>query len=176
MQPSIETLQPKSLVGMRQKMSLAANTTAELWRRFMPRRREVQSRVTNEYISMQVYSGPGDDEFNPETEFEKWAAVEVANHDSMPDGMESYALTRGQYAVFVHEGPASAAPETMRHIFAVWLPNSGYELDAREHFEVLPESYDPRDPQAREEVWIPIRQVLPHDACRSQLPVGDAGP
>jgi len=157
MQPRLEILQPKILVGMQQKMSLAADATAELWRRFMPRRGEVKNRVTDEYISMQVYSGPGDKEFNPETEIEKWAAVEVANHDSVPDGMESYALTDGQYAIFVHEGPASAAPVTMQHIFAVWLPNSGYELDAREHFEVLPEGYDPRDPQAREEVWIPIR-------------------
>ena len=144
-------------MGIRQQMSLVENLTAQLWRSFMPRRHEVKNRGTNEYISMQVYSATGGQLFSPTTVFEKWAAVEVLNHDSVPDGMESYSLRGGQYAVFVHNGPASAAPKTMQHIFGTWLPDSAYELDDREHFEILPEGYDPLDPHAREEVWIPIR-------------------
>ena len=157
MKPKIETIQARKLVGIRQRMSLAENLTAQLWRSFMPRRHEVKSRATNEYMSMQVYSATGGQIFSPTTVFEKWAVVEVLAHDLVPDGMESYTLAGGQYAVFVHNGPASAAPKTMQHIFGTWLPYSGYELDNREHFEILPEGYDPLDQRAREEVWIPIR-------------------
>jgi AraC family transcriptional regulator len=123
MQPRIETMHARKLVGIRQEMSLAENRTAQLWRSFMPRRHEVKNRITNEYISI----------------------------------MESYSLPGGQYAVFIHNGPASAAPKTMQHIFGTWLPASEYELDSREHFEILPEGYDPFDKHAQEEVWIPIR-------------------
>jgi len=157
MQQRIDTIQAKKLVGIHQQMSLAEDLTAQLWRNFMPRRHEVENRATNEFISMQVYSETGGPLFASTTVFEKWAVVEVLTHDSAPDGMESYSLRGGKYAVFIHKGAASAAPKTIQHIFGSWLPHSRYELDDREHFEILPEGYDPLDPQAREEVWIPIR-------------------
>ncbi len=156
MESRIEALEPKKLVGIHKTMSLADNKTSELWRQFMPRRLEVKERTTSEYISMQVYSGQ-DKLFNPSVLFEKWAAVEVINHEDIPDGMGPYFLDGGKYAVFIHEGPASAAPATMGYIFGRWLPESEYELDNREHFEVLPEGYSPVDPNAREEVWVPIK-------------------
>jgi len=140
-------------------MSLAEDTTAKLWQRFMPRRGEVSNRVADEYVSLQVHDGRAAEFFTPESMFDKWALVEVSADDEIPDGMESYAMNGGLYAVFIHEGPASTAPETMRFIFSEWLQKPEYELDAREHFEVLPEGYDPQDPEAREEVWIPIRQT-----------------
>jgi AraC family transcriptional regulator len=37
------------------------------------------------------------------------------------------------------------------------LPNSAYELDDREHFELLGEKYKNNDPNSEEEIWIPIR-------------------
>ncbi len=157
MQPRIESMQARKLVGIRQQMSLAENQTAQLWRSFMPRRHDIKNRATDEYISMQIYAASADQLFSPQSVFEKWAVVEVLAHDSVPDGMESYSLPGGQYAVFVHKGPASDAPKLMQYIFGEWLPNSVYELDDREHFEVLPEGYDPFDQHAQEEVWIPVR-------------------
>ncbi len=137
-------------------MSLAADTTPELWRTFMPRRYEVEGRTRDDYWCLRIYDALGPDMFAPATELEKWAAVTVRSHDSIPQGMEAYTLQGGRYAVFEHRGPASTFPDTMRHIFASWLPASGYELDHREHFEVLEEGYDPTDPDAREEIWVPI--------------------
>lgn len=37
MEPRIETLEPKKLIGMRLKMTLVNDKTAALWQRFMPR-------------------------------------------------------------------------------------------------------------------------------------------
>ncbi len=96
--------------------------------------------------------------FLPDSRFEKWAVVEVSSFTGVPYGMETYELQGGKYAVFVHHGPARAVAGTFQYIFSEWLPNSGYELDNREHFEKLPEGYDPMDLAAREEIWIPIKE------------------
>lgn len=106
---------------------------------------------------MQVYPTSGSGPPSPDALFAKWAAVEVTNLDEIPEGMKSYIIEGGKYAVFVHHGPAIAFPRTMAFIFQQWFPNSGYVVDSREHFEILEEGYSPTDPDATEEIWIPIR-------------------
>ena len=125
----------------------------------MPRRGEIINRATNDYVSVQVYDPAAGDPPSPATLFEKWALVEVSAADSMPDGMRQYSLTGGKFAVFLHKGPASDYAKSMQYIVGEWLPNSGSELDQRKHFEILPQGYDPVDPDAKEEIWIPIRQI-----------------
>ena len=154
--PRIVELAPKWIVGMRETMTLATDATPQLWQRFMPRRFEVEHRTSDEYISLRIYAGTGVEMFAPDTEYEKWAAVEVAEPGILPKGMARHRLDGGTYAVFRHTGPASAAPATFTHIFGVWLPPSGYMLADREHFEVLPEGYDPMDPDAEEDIWVPV--------------------
>ena len=160
MEPRIENVGPKVLVGLHREMTLVEDATHELWRAFMPRRHEIQGRTTNEYISMQVYPRPGASALDPSTTFTKWAVVEVTEAENLPPGMRAYTLQGGVYAVFLHRGPASAFLPTFQYIFGEWLPRSGYELDPREHFEVLPEGYDPRDSDASEQVYVPVRR--PH--------------
>ncbi len=150
-------IEPKILLGMSQRMTLSDNQTKSLWKRFMPRRGEVLNRATNDYVSMQVYDPAAGAWFLPTTVFEKWAVVEVRSCDSIPEGMRRYDLAGGEYAVFEHKGPASDYPDSIRFIFGQWLPESDYELDQREQFEILPEEYDPVDAEAEEEIWIPIR-------------------
>jgi len=160
--PRIEVIAEKKLVGIGAKMSLAEDSTTQLWRNLMPRRGEIRNRVSSDYISMRVYGDAGmtlDEMFAPGTVFEKWAAVEVADCDSIPEGMASCSVSAGMYAVFLHKGPARTFPQTMRYIFGTWLPASGCELDDREHFEVIPEGWDALDEQGQEEIWIPIRRV-----------------
>ena len=106
---------------------------------------------------MQIYPGGPGQLDDPLARFTKWAAVEVDDAVHPPEGMDSYRIRPGTYAVFDHTGPASD-PSIFEYIFAEWLPGSrSYQLDDREHFELLPPDYDPRDPNAREEIWIPIR-------------------
>ena len=51
MQPRIETLTERKLIGKRITMSLSNNKTGELWRIFMPRRREISNKLTSEMFS-----------------------------------------------------------------------------------------------------------------------------
>jgi AraC family transcriptional regulator len=156
MTPRIETLREKKLVGKRLIMNLADNKTGELWKSFMPGRREITNNLTSEMISMQVYKPAHFTNFNPANEFEKWATVEVADFDKIPTDMEGFTLTGGLYAVFDYKG-SSIDDRIYQYIFATWLPNSNYELDDRPHFEVLGEKYKNNDQSSEEEIWIPIK-------------------
>ena len=155
--PRLETLEEKKLVGMWRKMTFADHRVRELWRTFRPRVSEVRHRLSRDFISMKVFEEPVDGAPGPDTVFEQWAAVEVDRIDDVPEGMDGYTLPGGIYAVFTHEGPASAFARTTRYIFGSWLPSSEYTLDDRPQFEVMGEDYRPDDPDAEEEFWIPVR-------------------
>ncbi|NII26814.1 GyrI-like domain-containing protein [Pseudoflavitalea sp. X16] len=156
MTPAIKTISEKKLVGNRLPMSLANNKTAELWKGFTPRRKEITNNLTTDLISMQVYPATYFASFIPTNEFEKWATVEVADFDKIPTGMEAFILPGGLYAVFDYKGSAND-PGIFQYIFTTWLPNSNYTLDNRPHFEVLGEKYKGNDPTSEEEIWIPIK-------------------
>ncbi|GGD43712.1 hypothetical protein GCM10011514_04540 [Emticicia aquatilis] len=156
--PVINILAPKTLIGKKLEMSYMNNRTGELWCSFMPRRKEIHNQIGSELYSMQIYNGIFDfRNFNPNDTFTKWAAVEVSDFEQIPENMEHYTLKGGLYAVFTHKGPASAFMPTFQYIFEEWLPNSAYEVDDREHFELLGEKYKNESPDSEEEIWIPIK-------------------
>ena len=157
MEPGIEILTEKKLVGKHIEMSFSNNKTGELWRSFMPKRREIGNTIGTELYSIEVYGNHFFSNFNLETEFEKWAAVEVTDFETVPEEMETITLPCGLYAVFLHKGAASEGPETYQYIFETWLPESDFILDDRPHFAVMGEKYKNEDPDSEEEIWIPIR-------------------
>ena len=154
MQPQIKTIGPKKLLGVCRVMSLAENQTGELWRSFMPRLKEIETRIGTDLFSLQVYDEDYFQQFSPMNEFEKWALVEVRNFSQFPEEMEPFELPGGLYAVFQHKGMGT---EIFQHIFGVWLPNSEFQLDDRPHFEVLGEKYKQDSPDSEEEIWVPVK-------------------
>lgn len=156
MKPRIDTVSEKKLVGLRLIMSIVDNKTGELWKGFIPRRKEITNNLTTDLISISIYKPTYFAHFNPTNEFEKWAAVEVADFDNVPDDLETFVLPGGLYAVFDYKG-LSTDNSIFRYIFGTWLPNSDYSLDDRPHFEVLGQKYRNNDPESEEEIWIPIK-------------------
>ncbi|MEI6947183.1 GyrI-like domain-containing protein [Paraflavisolibacter sp. H34] len=159
--PRLEQLSPKKLVGKRARMSFAANTTVDLWKSFMPRRKEVANAAGPELYSVEVYPPHFFSPFDPAAAFEKWAGVAVAEGAAVPEGMEALDLPAGLYAVFVYQGTDAAAADFYRYIFTGWLPSSGYELDDRPHFALMGAKYKRESPDSEEEIWIPVRGLGP---------------
>ena len=155
MHPQFVTIEPKKLLGICLEMSLSENLTGELWRSFMPRLKEIETRVGNHLYSLQVYDEDYFQQFSPTREFEKWALAEVKNFSVIPDEMEPFELPGGLYAVFQHKGMGT---EIFQYIFSEWLPKSGYLPDNRPHFEVLGEKYKQGSPDSEEEIWIPVKE------------------
>jgi AraC family transcriptional regulator len=156
MTPRIETINEKKLVGIHLKMSFANYKVGELWRSFSPRRKEITNNLTGDLISLVIYKPTHFADFRPTNEFERWATVEVSDFDKVPNGMETFVLPSGLYAVFEYKG-SSKDPSIFQYIFGTWLPSSDYILDDRPHFEVLGDKYKNDDPYSEEEIWLPIQ-------------------
>ena len=158
MEVRIKKLSETRLAGRSIEMSISMDRTRELWSSFMPLLGRIDHRLGTDLYNVQFYS----EDFykngvDPSRKFVKWAAAAVEEENMVPDGLELLVLPEGLYAVYEHIGPASDFPNTLQFFYGQWLPNSNYRLDHRAHFEILPENYRPDDPEAREEVWIPIR-------------------
>lgn len=156
MTPRIETSAEKKLVGKRLTMSFANYKIGELWRSFIPRRYEITNNLTKDLISLVVYKAAHFADFKSTNEFDKWATVEVSDFDSVPPEMDTFVLPGGLYAIFDYKG-LNTDNSIFQYILETWLPNSGYVLDNRPHFEVLGDKYKNNDPTSEEEIWIPIR-------------------
>lgn len=160
--PSIVELKKRLLVGMQSRTSIENDTTANLWKRFKPRVKEIKHRSNNWFYSVQVYDHIFNmNDFTPQTQWHKWAAVEVDAFHTIPEGMEMLRLSRGKYAVFIHRGPVDTFHKTLDFIYRAWLPDSDFLPDKREHFEILGDRYLGIDnPDSEEEVWIPIKEKV----------------
>ena len=159
--PKIIRIEPKIMVGL----SITTNQkspehTQQLWRSFMPHISKISHKKDQNLYSIQLYPSHIDFSlFNPDTTFQKWAAVEVEAVDVVPEGMKTLQITSGDYAIFIHHGPAINFPKTAQYIFGMWLPNSIYDFDARPQFEIMGPNYKgPEDADSQEEVWIPIKK------------------
>lgn len=157
MTPRIETINEKKLVGKRLTMSYANYKVGELWKSFMPGRKDILNNLSSDLISLAIYKPTHFEDFHPTNEFERWATVEVADFDKVPNEMEAFVLPGGLYAVFNYKG-LNTDNSIFQYILGTWLPGSDYVLDNRPHFEVLGNKYKNNDPASEEEIWIPIKR------------------
>jgi AraC family transcriptional regulator len=156
--PRIAIFPETKITGMRMTMSYSDYKARELWKCFMPRRTEVLNSIGTDYYSMQLFSPTFYDNFNPAASFEYWTAMAVTDFEMIPDGMDSFTINSGFYAVFNYRGDARGAPAAFEYIFATWLPSSEYVLDDRPHFEILGDKYKNDHPDSEEEIWIPVKE------------------
>lgn len=155
LQPKIKISSDKQLIGMSKRMSLVNDLTGELFKTFMPRKKEIQDLKNSNVFDLRVYHDNYFLKFNPSAEFIKYALVECAKITELPKGMEVYNFVGGQYAVFEHKGLMSDKG-IYDYIFRDWLLNSQYSLDNRPHFEILGANSKLNDPESEEEIWVPI--------------------
>lgn len=154
--PEIITFPETHLTGMSSTMSFAQNTTQQLWQRFMPRRKEVNA-LNSDLFSVQYYPEGFFASFNPTTAFTKCAAVHVQPGAAVPQDMETFVIPGGKYAVFQYKGNPANGAEVFRYILTEWLPQSGYVLDHRPHFEILGDKYKNGSNDSEEAIYIPVK-------------------
>lgn len=157
MEAQIRILTEKKLIGRPINMSFMENKSFQLWSSFMPQRKKIRNAVNSNLYSLEIFPNGYFDNFDANRTFQKWAAVEVTNWNTIPAEMESLIIPTGIYAVFIHKGSATEGYKTYHSIFTEWLPNSEYTVDDRPHFAVMDERYKKDDPDSEEEIWIPIK-------------------
>lgn len=155
--PRIEIISSKILVGIQRRMSLSKHEIPLLWKSFMPRRNEVRNVKNADLYSIEIYDDLNYfNHFNPSLEFNKWAAVEVSAAEVVPEKMDALIIPEGVYAVFTYIGSGQDVFAFYATIFNEWLPSSKYQLDNRPHFACMGEKYNMGDPNSEEEIFIPI--------------------
>ncbi|MDN5201914.1 AraC family transcriptional regulator [Fulvivirgaceae bacterium BMA10] len=159
LQPNIVEIPVRKLVGIRLKTSKVDNRIPLLWQTFMKRIHEIKYNKNTGRYGLHPYDSELTMESLSETwEFEKWATVEVTDPDQVPEGMETYILQAGKYAVFSHKSGITGIQMSFEYIYGTWLQNSEYQLDARDDFERYGEKfYGHENPDSEVEFWIPIK-------------------
>ncbi|MEM9928351.1 MAG: GyrI-like domain-containing protein [Bacteroidota bacterium] len=156
--PQLIKLPPIRLIGLKCETCLAEDTTAPLIRDFIAQRHRIKHTVNDFVHSMRVYPvGLEWPSFNVHTKFTKWAAIEVTEDAPCPEGFSVYVCTGGLYACFEHVGPAVEAPQVFTFIMRKWLPQTDFVVADRPHLERMELGYNPSDPLAKEEFWIPLK-------------------
>ncbi|MCO7633377.1 GyrI-like domain-containing protein [Pseudomonas guariconensis] len=92
--------------------------------------------------------------------FDYLAGVEVTEAGGLPEGFSTLTLAPQRYAVFEHRGNLQGIKDTFDAIFEQWLPASGERSANAAVFERYPAGFDPTDPGAVMEVWIPLERVM----------------
>lgn len=155
-QPRIISMETRVLKGLSASMSLTNDETFNLWSRFQQMRIHHQLQEPDFYYSVHVYPENYFEAFSPEQHFTKYALIDLNNSELAPQAWEPFELNGGLYAVFDHKGPDTSI---FQYIYTQWLPQSGFRLDSRPHFEKLPAGYVPGHPESEEEIYIPILAV-----------------
>lgn len=152
MTPQIIAIDKKAVIGMQSAMHHNEYyKIIALWKSFMPQRKAIHNAINKDFIAIQGYS-----DFNAiEKAFDIWACVEVSNLEHIPDGMTSFIIPKGEYAIFLQKG--MDASKTYQRIMTEWLPNSGYEIDNRPHFQVMGETYKNGSPDSEEDFYVPLK-------------------
>lgn len=152
MNPKIVTITAKHLVGMSSAMKQNEyHKIPQLWQRFMPQKRNIVKLLNQELLAVQVYENMLDFD----KPFKIYAAAEVSNSDNLPDDMEAFTIPKGEYAVFLHKGMNAA--KTYQDIMTKWLPQSGYAIDDRPHFQIMGAKYKNGSENSEEDFYVPIK-------------------
>ncbi|MDN3493107.1 GyrI-like domain-containing protein [Winogradskyella bathintestinalis] len=157
MNPEIKQCSEKKLIGISSSINKNEHhKIAQLWKQFMTRMRAIIDTDYKEKIAIQVF--PKHTNAQNISEYTIWASMDVSNFDAIPKEFELFTIPEGKYAVFIHRG--MNASETYQKIMTEWLPNSGYEIDNRPHYQVMGEKYKNGSPDSVEDFYVPIAKKI----------------
>jgi AraC family transcriptional regulator len=123
------------LAALEQTMSFRNNLTPELWTRFSMICRRFPDCFSGVRYSVASYPPDFFSAFHQDRAFNKWAAAALTINVMPTAELSWLEIPAGRYAVFEYHGPAADAAPFFKVIFNEWLPQSGYRLDSRPHFE-----------------------------------------
>lgn len=156
--PEIVSEPDRQLVGLHCKTSSLQNNIPTLWKIFRRRQSEINNPTDNGSFGVSGYGDFKLEQFVLSAMLDKWATIEVSVIKSIPEDMVSYSLRSGTYARFMHRGGKKNIQMSFEYAYSVWLTNSIYEIDDRDHFEHYPKDYrGPEDPDSELFFYIPIR-------------------
>lgn len=157
--PVIQNMPEICLVGMNISMTINNDKSHQLWQEFMPRATEIKDRNGREFYVAQEFTEGYFDNYQPDLNFTKWAAVCTSPDAELPDGMDRIVVPAGLYAVFTYQGRPSEAAPFFFWVFTEWIPQSGYSIALRPHLAIMGKEYKGENPDSSESICIPLNPV-----------------
>ena len=140
----------KQLAGMKiqTNMQKAMEDCPKVWETFMPHMAEVNKEPKESFgVSVMIN----------ENDFEYWAALEIAPHSPLPDGMQTVGLTSGTYACCTVPSIEKLGDAYM-YLYTTWIQGqsqSGFVMDSEANAF---ERYYDWDPSKPFEIYMPIKK------------------
>lgn len=159
MKPKIIKLSEFKIAGLRKEVTLktANERIQKLWQEFLPRIKEINARE-NHWESYGVCEYCDLQNFGEETPYHELVSVAVPSLENLPKGMVGKVIPASRYAVFTHKGPTKNLRMTYDYIYKTWLPNSGYELNPHDDFELYDHRFKGVDsPESEIDIYLPIK-------------------
>ena len=150
MEPKIVSRPAFTVVGMKYRGKNENNEIPQMWQELGPRAEEIK-----DMVGPQVAYGISANMDMVTGEFDYTAGFEVSSAEAMPEGMVSFEVPGGKYAVFTTTLPKIS--ETFHNAYGTWLPQAGYAPKGGPEFELYDERFDPRDPSSTFDLYIPIK-------------------
>jgi AraC family transcriptional regulator len=150
MEPKIVEREAFTVVGMRYRGKNENNEIPQMWGVFGPRMQEIE-----DVANRSVCYGISDNVDASTGEFDYIAGLEVSGGKEVPEGMVSWEVPAGRYAVFPTTLPKIG--ETFQHAYHEWMPASEFEHRPGPDFEQYDQSFDNDDPDSQFDLFIPLK-------------------
>jgi AraC family transcriptional regulator len=125
-----------------------------LWDQFCHLANKVPSRVGTAMIGV-IYGRPEAQRAHPD-ELQYIASVPVSSTAEVPSGLVARTVAAGTFAVFIHRGPIQGIGETVREIYRIWLPQSGYRHAGIADVELYDERFHCDRETSEMEYWVSV--------------------
>ncbi|MBK7526796.1 MAG: GyrI-like domain-containing protein [Sphingobacteriales bacterium] len=129
----------------------------KLWDDFVPRMSEVPNQAANNHAFGICTMQHPDINTLPSGQFIYMASLAVDAYPAvLPQGMTTFELPAGKYAVFTHTGKLADFGNTVRYIYDEWLKTANRADYSYPDFELYDERFDPNAETGEIDIYIPV--------------------
>ena len=144
------------VVGITCQNTMKNNNIPALWTEF---NRQICSKVSESLkpgVALGICYYTDCSVMNEDTPFTYLAGVEYPADKDCPAVSEYRDVPASDYAVFEHHGSLDTLSETYNGIYNNWLPNSAYDRNQTDDFELYDQRFRFGESNSVMEIWIPI--------------------
>lgn len=154
---NVETMDPRlteiatkdeiTVVGMRHMKG----QIMQLWQEFLPRSVEIKNSLDKGvFYGFQGMVDGSDSVYI--------ACTEVSTFDDVPEGMVSWTIPAGKYAVFTCKGIPESLDDTFdEKLYTNWLPSAELEPSANYYVEIYDQRFRPGSEDSEVDLWVPVK-------------------
>ena len=128
-----------------------------LWDKLIQRAGQVPGRIDDGMYGI-ICGAPEMERAHPH-ELHYLAGVAVREVTDVPEGMVSRTVAAGTFAVFIHRGPIKTIGNTIREIYRIWLPPSGYRHADVADVELYDRRFCADSDDSEMEYWISVAPI-----------------